>query len=170
METACAEWVAFYEEIQVERIGFGFNWGQFGMEMFDVGTLAKSILRGISDDRVDNRMRVRSGQPQVITPILQIDARYDKCIRALLRLDISRRYGTTDTQCPYLISYEVLPLTRLPLDELQTIARNNYVAKISENRVEMALAVSKIRGWGFNTFAVRSKLNDDVLSKIKSFV
>lgn len=170
METACAEWVAFYEEIQDERIGFGLNWSQFGMEMFDVGTLAKSILRTLMYDQAVNRRLIRSGLPQVITPILRIDASYEPCIRTLLRLDISRRYGATETQCPYLLSYEVLPLTRVPLDELQTIARNNYVAKISENKVEMALAVSKIRGWGFNTFAVRSKLNDDVLGKIKSFV
>jgi hypothetical protein len=174
---AYAEWTEFVDRMEGIQLKDcpPVDWHQLGQPSFAVGSFAKAILRTIMYDQTDNRLRVRAGSAFIDTPILQVDTQFDKCIKTMLRVDIIQRHGLHImeeyiTNDPYLIAYQALSLMRLSLEELQTIARNNYVSRVTENKREMALAVRMIRGWGFNTFAVRSRLNDDVLAKIKSFV
>lgn len=60
------------------------------------------------------------------------------------------------------------------LPQLCALVRLNHVPRIyipdTRCKVVWAIAVQMSRKWGFNSFALKSKLNDDVLKQIKSFV
>lgn len=170
-EIVYKEWIEFSEEMtHIDELRDEFDWGQLGCVGFPAEKAAKAILRALQDSRVEWRIQGRVQFKRIHI----LNARFHNCISALLTVGYDDWFKIHppghEHSNPYVRVYRVISISRLSLCELQTIARSNYVEKITENKLEMAFAVNKIRRWGFNTFGVRAKLNDDVLTKIKSFL
>jgi hypothetical protein len=109
----------------------------------------------------------------------EIYDRFPKCIDALMYiesfgLELPRRdftgqiYNLVKTY-PYIQTAK-----QHTLPELRELVRLNHVPAvcIPQTRCKMVwvIALQMSRPWGFNTFAIKSQMNDDVLAKIKSFV
>lgn len=158
INNAYLDWKMFMEEMmktKIDDIPPYVDWRQLGNDAFPwvkyVGTI--------------QRKRFQS------TAIRWIHDKYSYCIRSLMLLDYLKHYvNVNPTSCdPYIIAYQYLPFSKLSLRELQTAARLNYVVS-SGDKFELAVAIHQSQNWGFNTFAVRSYLNDNVLAKINAFV
>jgi hypothetical protein len=72
----------------------------------------------------------------------------------------------------YMAAYEVyLSLVPYSLEEVKALVYKNHgIPPSSDHLVWWKYALLHTQRYGFNTFAIKSQLNDDVLAKIKSFV
>jgi hypothetical protein len=158
IQNAYMDWTMFMEEMMITKldgIPSKVDWRQLGNHAFPWVEYAATIQR--------KRFQCKATQ--------QIHNRYVYCIRGLMLLDYLKRYVNANptSEDPYIIAYQYLPFSKLSLRELQTTARLNYVVS-NGDKFELAVAIRQSQKWGFNTFAMNSRLNDNVLSRIRSFV
>lgn len=163
VERAYMEWLLFKQKMcQTKLPGFpDLDWSQLGHPSFEGAKYAEQIQRTLCKGVPTT--------PETI-PLLRICDRFMRCISGLIFIHYLENYGIPSMSAdPYFVAYQLVSFTGKSLAELQTLARLNHLAP-SDNKFEMARGIHLSRRWGFNTFAVKSQMNDDVLSKIKSFV
>lgn len=152
LETAYAEWLEFIDHM--ERTSDGtIRWDEIGTTTFAGLQQATTLWH----------------QRETTNVYLT----YCKCICSLIFVKYFPQTFPAPSAFIYgwVKTYHGLPLARRPLTELQALARANYVWDVpSVSPIVWALAVLETRRWGFNTFAVKSKLNDDVLKHIRGYV
>jgi hypothetical protein len=74
---------------------------------------------------------------------------------------------------PYKLAYQVYVYHEIyTCGELKALVHKNHGIRPTQDNDKMlwAIAFVETQRYGFNTFAVKSPMNDDVLTKIKSFV
>jgi hypothetical protein len=154
MEEAYTLWLQFIQEM--EPTENTINWA-------DIGT---SAFRG--SERITTLWGNRT------TTDIDVYTKYCKCIWALIFVKHFPKTFPPDTSLCYwsVKTYHGLELARRPLTELRTLAHQNYVyeCRESDSVIVLALAILGSRRWGFNTFAVKSPMNDDILAHIRSYV
>lgn len=158
IQNAYTDWILFMDEMShtnIECIPSQVDWKQLGHNSFPWAKYASTIQK----TRFQCQMT------------LQIHNRHVYCIRSLLLIDYLQHYvnaNPTSTD-PYVIAYQYLPFSKLNLTELQTMSRLNYIVS-NGDKFELAVSIHQSKNWGFNTFAIKSYLNDNVLTKIRAFV
>jgi len=167
VERAYVEWLLFTETMRRTKLPCfpEVDWTKMGYDTFEGAKYAERIQCTWYDFETENKWT-----PDTY-PLRRIYKRFTQCIQGLMFIHYLQRYGPIHSTSvdPYYVAYQLIPFATKSLAELQTLARQNYLAPAGD-KFELARAIHLSRRWGFNTFAVKSPMNDDVLAKIKSFV
>lgn len=148
----------------VDRLGGNVNWNQLGIAPFKCEELIQRVFKQCWNHPVAKR----------------IVAKHWRCITVIIMKNNNFPDKDFDTRAflvrpdlhAYAVIYQSMRFTKYSRNKLETLIRLNHGTQpvLTRHKIGFAVAYNQTRNLGFNVFAVKSKLNDDVLSKIKSFV
>jgi hypothetical protein len=148
------------------RLGGRVDWEQLGMPSFKGGQIAQAIIDSVKANThlVANDLLLKHWRCLlVLAKSYQLGPEAFSTFVSITQHEIS----------DYLVVYQSLKHTKYTLAKLRTLARENHAAypqRCARHKISWAIAYHLSLRWGFNHFAVKSQLNDDVLTKIKSFL